>query len=238
MKPKKIHLGLPTHCTQNWHAMPETERGKFCAQCNQHLIDFTDKTDQEIFQVFSNKQKNEKICGKFRSSQLNKTYVLEKKRIGKMPKVAYSLLILGALTSTACETSKKSVNQTSLVSNAFNQDQNATEDPDGQLHQGQTKNVVAGTVLDSLSNAPLEGIQVSIEGQTKKTVTDKNGKFSLEVEPAEGQPTFTLIFSDHDFLPIRYALNRKDLPIKKNFKLELALEMLMLGEPPMIDERD
>ncbi|WP_411275543.1 SusC/RagA family TonB-linked outer membrane protein [Daejeonella sp.] len=47
----------------------------------------------------------------------------------------------------------------------------------------QTPTRINGTVTDSLDSGPLPGVSVIISGTTKGTVTDLNGKYSIEVIP-------------------------------------------------------
>src|SRR5688572_33139989 len=51
-------------------------------------------------------------------------------------------------------------------------------------------NVITGTVVAVSDNAPLPGVTVAIKGQSRGTVTDAEGKFSISAEPAE-----VLVFS-------------------------------------------
>ena len=51
-------------------------------------------------------------------------------------------------------------------------------------------NVITGTVVAAVDNAPLPGVTVAIKGQTRGTVTDADGHYSIAAEPAE-----VLVFS-------------------------------------------
>lgn len=42
---------------------------------------------------------------------------------------------------------------------------------------------ITGTVLNAADNEPVIGASVQVDGTTKGTITDFDGKFSLEVEP-------------------------------------------------------
>lgn len=51
--------------------------------------------------------------------------------------------------------------------------------------------IITGTVIDQLTNLPLEGVAVLVKGTTKGTVTDKNGQFKLDVS----DPNATIVIS-------------------------------------------
>lgn len=49
--------------------MQPEQRGAFCNACSKVVIDFTQMSDEELIQYFESK-KDERICGRFKSSQL------------------------------------------------------------------------------------------------------------------------------------------------------------------------
>jgi len=63
--------------------------------------------------------------------------------------------------------------------------------------------IITGIVKDSLTNAPLPGVNILIEGTTEGTITDFNGEFSLEVPDANA----TLIFSYLGYIQQVISLN-------------------------------
>ena len=61
---------IPQPCNEDWDKMIPNETGRFCQVCNKSVIDFTSKLPQEIQHFFYVKQ-NQKICGRFKNSQLD-----------------------------------------------------------------------------------------------------------------------------------------------------------------------
>lgn len=59
----KSHIKIENPCSEKWNLMQDSTQGKFCEKCSKYLIDFTDKTDGEVLEVFKNTEGNE-ICGK------------------------------------------------------------------------------------------------------------------------------------------------------------------------------
>ncbi|MGI4022812.1 MAG: energy transducer TonB [Janthinobacterium lividum] len=55
-------------CNRNWEDMTTVEGGRFCNDCQKKVIDFTDKTNDEIAAYLMNS--TTKVCGRFQQSQL------------------------------------------------------------------------------------------------------------------------------------------------------------------------
>lgn len=64
----KIEINKPCH--ENWDAMTPNERGAFCAVCSKNVIDFSKQSLDEIKNFFSSFPKSNKVCGRFKESQL------------------------------------------------------------------------------------------------------------------------------------------------------------------------
>lgn len=62
---------LPKPCHEKWETMTSQEKGRFCAVCSKTVRDFTNDSDDEILDYFSN-HSSQNICGNFYESQLNR----------------------------------------------------------------------------------------------------------------------------------------------------------------------
>ncbi|MCD0480477.1 TonB-dependent receptor plug domain-containing protein [Chryseobacterium sp. LC2016-29] len=62
---------LPKPCQENWETMSPQEKGRFCAVCSKTVRDFTNDSDDEILDYFS-EHSSQNICGNFYESQLNR----------------------------------------------------------------------------------------------------------------------------------------------------------------------
>jgi hypothetical protein len=61
---------IPKPCHESWDKMTPNENGRFCLSCSKIVVDFTSMLPEEIQHYFIQNQ-NEKICGKFKKSQLD-----------------------------------------------------------------------------------------------------------------------------------------------------------------------
>lgn len=66
---RKYNINIPEPCHENWNKMTPNENGSFCLSCSKSVIDFTSMLPDEIQQFFVPNQ-SEKICKRFRKSQL------------------------------------------------------------------------------------------------------------------------------------------------------------------------
>ncbi|MBS7252802.1 hypothetical protein [Flavobacterium branchiicola] len=66
----EFKITIPEPCHENWDKMTPKENGRFCLSCSKTVIDFTKMLPEEIQHYFI-QNRNEKICGRFKKSQLN-----------------------------------------------------------------------------------------------------------------------------------------------------------------------
>lgn len=62
-----VHIAAP--CSENWDEMDEAKGGKFCKVCQNCVIDFTEKTNDEIIEILKG-AKDKTICGRFYNTQV------------------------------------------------------------------------------------------------------------------------------------------------------------------------
>lgn len=65
------HLSIAKPCTENWNEMTPTQKGAFCQKCCKQVIDFTNKTPDEIRKTLL-ERKNQEVCGRIEESQLDR----------------------------------------------------------------------------------------------------------------------------------------------------------------------
>lgn len=71
MKNPNYLIKIAEPCHEDWNKMLPDAKGKFCKSCSKSVVDFSNKTDLEIHSILTEK-KGEKVCGHFRSSQVNR----------------------------------------------------------------------------------------------------------------------------------------------------------------------
>lgn len=69
MKPH-YSISIPKPCQEDWSKMTPNEKGRFCQSCSKTVVDFT-KMNIEDIQTFIHHNKEKRICGHIKQSQLN-----------------------------------------------------------------------------------------------------------------------------------------------------------------------
>ena len=166
---KKFTIHIPDPCHEDWQQMLPDEQGRFCLACQKSVIDFTDKSTEEIEQIIG--RSKGKVCGRFLESQLdNEVAVREKKQPSVWWKV-YALAISAMFTAQLAKPSPAKA-QTEQ-----------TQDAQQKSPQQSTKIppvVISGRVVaDTL---PVAGAKLTVKQLV--THSDKEGKFKLEI-PSE-----------------------------------------------------
>lgn len=73
---KYISIQIPISCHEDWDNMTSATQGRHCNSCQKTVIDFTSMTDTQLANFF--KTKNENVCGRFYSDQLNNEITISK----------------------------------------------------------------------------------------------------------------------------------------------------------------
>lgn len=62
-------LSINNPCKENWNTFEKRSEGGFCQSCKKTVVDFTNKSNDEIREMLHQKS-NEKVCGKFAIGQI------------------------------------------------------------------------------------------------------------------------------------------------------------------------
>jgi hypothetical protein len=114
MKKLKTKIGIPKPCPENWDDMNPTEKGAFCTKCAFEVIDFTDKSPEDIRTVLTNRS-GLTTCGHIKTSQLemvNSNYHLWNSQSSKTFKSKFlyaCLMVFGMGLFSGCNTSSDSI---------------------------------------------------------------------------------------------------------------------------------
>jgi hypothetical protein len=67
---KQYKIAIPEPCHQDWNKMSPKDNGRFCLSCSKTVVDFTLMLPEEIQHFFIQNQ-GSKICGRFKTTQLD-----------------------------------------------------------------------------------------------------------------------------------------------------------------------
>ncbi|UEQ74628.1 carboxypeptidase-like regulatory domain-containing protein [Chryseobacterium arthrosphaerae] len=220
-------IGIKNPCSERWEDMHDFPTGKFCDVCSKNVIDFTEKTNEEIFKLLNGKTKGE-ICGRI---QLKATFNT-------------SIAAAGILLIT---------NIISVNAQIINKNSNIPYQIEKFKKEKKTVNF-SGTLLDSniqqpIANADLYFIQLK---KYIKAITDEKGNFSIEIPKAiindsniiyiqfHQKPLITEIQKDtiHSSLTSQtLILSKMELLTKKTYNLSIQKDfeigaVVIITPPP------
>ena len=175
----KINISIPEPCHENWQGMTAVEKGKFCGSCQKNVFDFTKATDREIIEAYN---KDNKLCGRFLNTQLNRDLSIPKEK-GSIwlatTSTLLSLLAFGNNEVKAQEIPKTEQTETKHLLGKPAQQQEV------QINE---EKEITGIVSDA--SGPMPGVNVVIKGTERGVTTDFRGNYSIKAKEGE-----TLVFS-------------------------------------------
>ncbi|WP_395058047.1 carboxypeptidase-like regulatory domain-containing protein [Flavobacterium sp.] len=175
----KINISIPEPCHENWQAMTTVEKGKYCGSCQKNVFDFTKATDRQIIEAYNN---DNKLCGRFLNTQLNRDLVVPKEK-GSIwlatTSTLFSLLAFGNNEVKAQEAPKTEQTETKHFLGKPAQQEEVKTNKEKEI---------TGIVSDA--TGPMPGVNVVIKGTVSGVSTDFDGKYSILVKEGD-----VLVFS-------------------------------------------
>ncbi|RZN80650.1 MAG: hypothetical protein EVB11_11380 [Winogradskyella sp.] len=200
---KSITVSIPEPCHEDWNKMTPRDKGRHCSKCSKTVIDFTNQSDEQVFKHLEN---SDNTCGRFKTNQLQRKIVLERKKENQFRNwVATGLIALFALNS------QKALAQKQVPKTVQNDSVNRPEVKGKAAHSILKEKVISGLVTTASDELPLPGVNIIVKGTTRGTVTDFDGKYTLKVNFDE-----TLVFSYIGF-------KTSEIKITKSSKYDFAL---------------
>ena len=209
---KTITINITEPCHEEWNTMTPKAKGRHCAVCEKTVTDFTTTTDENIIKTL---ESNTKLCGRFKSTQLNRELVLSRKEknnyLSFVASSLFAFLSLGSQELVAQNHSETSQNDTVIRPSIK-----------GKIAVSILPEVdIKGTTISNHDSLPIPGVNVMIKGTTIGVQSDFDGNFTLKTKPNS-----TLILNFIGF-------ETKEIKITKAETLQVNLiemEEEMLGE--------
>uniref|UniRef100_UPI0040494ACF carboxypeptidase-like regulatory domain-containing protein n=1 Tax=Gelidibacter sp. TaxID=2018083 RepID=UPI0040494ACF len=207
---KVINIQIPEPCHEDWNTMTPQDKGRHCAVCSKTVVDFTKSTDEQIISTF---EQSNKLCGRFKSNQLNRDVVFSRKeRNNYLSLVASGLLaFLSIGNQDAQAQGQPKVVQIDSTELNFVKGKIATS--------VLKEKVITGTIISKEDQLPLPGVNVIIKGTTIGTQSDFDGNFTLKTSVDD-----ILVISYLGFETIEIKVSRL-----KTYKVSLEMDETILG---------
>ncbi len=216
-------LVIANPCHANWNKMSATEKGRFCASCTKEVVDFRDKSKEDIIEYLENYKGEGQTCGQFSATQIDKVgknYINSTlfKRIG------ISLMaFMGLFSFKEAKGQKPKMGKVAIKGdvsyNEYNQQNTVTEV------------TLFGTVR-TLAGEKLAGAEIKINSDGKLLGTTKtiaNGSFAVNLKVDKSMKSITL-YTKVDGYETKITFIPE--PQKEKIKVEIVMEqeIMVLGE--------
>jgi hypothetical protein len=176
----KIEISIKTPCSENPQNFRKTELGGFCNKCQKEVVDFSGRSQSEIYQYFKNREGA--VCGKFNPNQLGTVSESQKGSNFFISRLVASTFGLFSILSA-----RESLAQ-SPTENIVVVDELETEDvlkSKVSSSKKQETKTVSGKVVDVYDHQVLPGVNVILKGSRHGVSTNIKGIFSIELSEKE-----------------------------------------------------
>ncbi len=229
---KPIQLIIPEQCQQKWDEMHVRNEGRFCDHCQKTVIDFTMFTDKDLY-AFFDKHENEKVCGRFLSTQLNREIQLPYQPHSRLYKIAVALGLV--LSFSQLPEMQARWQAPLVVENSIFDAQKEDENIEGDSM------VVRGRVVDE-KNMEVIGVIVEVSENGKiiaGVVTEEDGIFEVNLNNVNNSVTIRTKYTGYK--EVSLTLSKNQLSSFQQIKLtELSdIEkdvMILTGKIPLIKD--
>lgn len=218
-----MKISIPEPCHQDWNAMTIVDvQRRHCAACDRTLTDFTTMTDAEIGRHL--RRHSGKICGRIRASQLKRKLAVNGPRNfggARAAAAAAGLLLTVPAVGQSVPPPQTALHQ--QVNQPLSEDPISSSNNQSLCSENLT---ITGVVTDD-TGEPLIGASLLVMGTTTGTVTDIDGKYSLEI--SRSAPV-TLQISYTGFATLEKKIT--EAMIRQPAQVDLVLELA----PLVLDE--
>ena len=94
------NFSVPNPCHENWDAMKPESNGRYCDSCKKVVIDFTNKSNEEIADYLL-QNSGKKLCGTFKNAQLPPSH--HNRQHKKTIRFLAAVLLVFGMTLFSCE---------------------------------------------------------------------------------------------------------------------------------------
>lgn len=186
MQTERKILSVPEPCSEDWNAMSESEKGRYCDVCDKTVVDFSGMSDEEMIHTIEEKKvQGIRVCGHFHNSQLNRpmqTVLQYSRQYFALPVLASGAMLLSSMQIE--EGQERVYCKTTGVIAIEN-----TYFTEGELVVGEvnmSENVVHGRVVDTDGKPIAYATVLPYKNENiKPVISDRNGEFMFEKSESE-----------------------------------------------------
>jgi hypothetical protein len=199
---KSIRISIPNPCHEDWNTMTPSEKGRFCQACSKEVIDLTQHSKTEIWNIVKGKSG---ICGRIAFPKAPSPITKEHPATIRIAPYAASLLVPFALMATTPSFPSPVEPLSTFTSLNI-----------GSLHHngGHNKIVVSGVVFD-MEGKGIPGVMVRVKGTEEQVITNELGQYRITCPSKE-----TLVFVKEQFITQERLLGTRNEAINLSLQLQ------------------
>ena len=175
-----ITLQIAQPCSESWATMTPAGPGRHCAACQKTVVDFTQKTDAEILAILASALGGE-TCGHFGADQLNRPLVPAVRPAARHRWPAWVAMVLAAWGLRAGTAEARALPAPRTL-----------HSPTKAGPARPASKSLRGVVRDASTHQPIADAAVFLKGENHMTMTDAEGRFSLQLPEKRGRSHHTL----------------------------------------------
>lgn len=236
-KPQAIQISIPQPCSEDWQKMTPQDKGRYCDACKKCVVDFTGFTDRQLYDYFI-QHANEKICGRFHNTQLNRPINIPPQPHSKLYRIAVALGLAIAVVTSA---EQKSFAKAPLVEYHFIENYSTDDTTEATTDSTTIKGKVVDENGEPLVNAIVELLNngMVIGG----VVTDYDGNYVIKTNHITTKDTYDLSVyyvgkqkKTFGLVIKPYSVNTSNIKLEHNIDVGLTGELTIRAfEVPLID---
>ncbi|MBX2927651.1 MAG: carboxypeptidase regulatory-like domain-containing protein [Saprospiraceae bacterium] len=174
-KQNSFQLQVPDPCSESWDAMMPLPGGRYCSRCEKTVVDFSAMPEQQMLGYML--QREGRVCGRFRSDQLNRPLTLYTPP-GRWQQLRAAGLLLSGLTLATGLAAQQLVSEPPQMMTI---ERELVDRPDSE----QKKRVLSGIVTDAKGEAIIDAT-IFLKWEDGRpssygTVSDFDGRFQLHI---------------------------------------------------------
>ncbi|TPG43988.1 hypothetical protein [Flavobacterium pectinovorum] len=222
---KKFTLEIATPCSENFDKMVPNSKGSFCDSCAKNVIDLSRKTNSEIAR-FMVEHKNENICARVKTTQLESEFVYNE--VSKMNNLKYAAIAASVLLTSSVTAQEKepvvteiSVEPTHHLVGKIAVNQHVKKE---------ISIIIKGKLLDAKTHRPLDeraypDLTLTINNEPIPVkVNPKTGGFSIPVTLSKDDKVLIINISGSDYY-LSKVIPFDAKSVKKNiFQQDIIIE--------------
>jgi hypothetical protein len=199
----KINIADP--CSQKWEEMMPAENGRFCNACTKVVVDFTQMTNEELIEF--RRTSTKKVCGRYRASQLNKTftYPVSVKKPWYFNSKLLKFSLAGLLTFSGIKSFSQNKTKATSVSTSSKSGTAKTPSSTKQVTPNKNTRKILVKVINQ-DGKPLSTAQIEII-ENKKIFSVKNGSAFISIPREMKDSTFEIMVTAPDLLGQQKTIN-------------------------------